>query len=500
MKAKNILLLLMLSFGIVSCNTFNESTPYVKGDEIRVTFHLNGGYLIVNEQTTSNDISIKIDENYFFNNRYIPQKEEKQFVNWYFDSKLTQPLDLTTYEVTGDLDLYAKWTDAYYTYQLNDSFEACIGLNNKGINQKNVSIPTYIDGYKVTGIMDYGFSYSQIKKLYVPYFIKTIGFSSFYESELEYIELGNNITDIAHGAFIGANNIKELKIEKNNKYLIHNMTLFEKLDNEGTCEIHSLFGDSTIDITRKYYSNNIKIVSIAPYCFYGRKNIQSIQLPYGITKIGKYAFANSGIMKFYMNDELIEIGEYAFANSYLNEIIIYSPLDTIGDYAFKNTMITSISIPTSITYIGRGAFQTGVLKEISIRTNKKYLLDDDNILEKLDDGTYALVYFNSNHSGSEYHLSAEISKINSGAFYSLDNINTIYFTNVKNVEKYLFLSLNQSNLLVFPDTAVSIDSRAFYEESRNICFSFNATVYKNSEWANYFLDFQEYVNLSYFKD
>lgn len=497
MKAKNILLLSLLCFSMVSCDAFNNSTPYVKGDEIRVTFHLNGGNLIVNGEPITSDISLKIDEDYFFNNSYIPLKDEMQFANWYLDSKLTKPLDLSSYVVNGDIDLYAKWVDAYYTYQINDNGDACIGLNKNGIAQTNISIPTYIDGYKVTGIMDYGFSYSEAKKLYVPYFVETIGFSSFYESKLEYIELGNNITDIAHGAFIGTNNIKELKIEKNNKYLVHNMTLFEKLDNENTCEIHSLFGASDVDITRKYYSNNIKIVSIAPYCFYGRKNVHSIQLPYGIARIGDYAFANSGLMKFYMNDELIEIGDYAFADSYLNEALIYGPLSIIGDYAFKNTMITSINIPATITSIGRGALQAGVLNEIKVRTNKKYFLDDGNILEKLDDGTYALVYFDFNRNESEYHLPHKITKINSGAFYSLDNINTIYFTNVKEVEEYAFLSLSPDNSIVFTSVATSIDLRAFYEESRNMCFIFNAITYENSEWANYFLDLQDYVVLSY---
>ena len=50
MKMKNIFLLSLLCLPLFSCNNNEEKPSYVKGEEIRVTFHLNGGNLTVNNQ------------------------------------------------------------------------------------------------------------------------------------------------------------------------------------------------------------------------------------------------------------------------------------------------------------------------------------------------------------------------------------------------------------------------------------------------------------------
>lgn len=496
MKAKYLFLLTLLCFTQTSCQNKEKSPSYNKGDEIRVTFHLNGGNLKIENKNITSDVSIMIDEDYFYNNRFIPKKDNSQFTNWYINEELTQPLELSSYEVTGNIDLYARWTDDYFNYKISEE-GVHIGLNDKGISKTSIDIPSFIDGYKVIGIMDYGFSNSKAKKLYIPYYVENVGFASFYESDLEYIELGSNIKNIEHGAFIGTNKIKELKIEKNSKYLVHNMTLFEKIGDNNLCELHSLFDPNDLDITRRYYSDNISISSIAPYAFYGRINAHSIQLPYGITSIGDHAFENSGLIKFYMNDCLLEIGDYAFSNSFLNEALLYSPLEYIGDYCFQNTMITSINIPASIKYLGRGSLQAGVLSEIKVNRNDYYFLDsNENVLQYLGDGNYALVHFNYSVNTRDYHFDEKITKINEGAFYSLGEIDTVYFTNVKEIEKFIFLNLEPSQNIVFESDLDKVSEYAFYEEKRNLCFLFNAYVYEDSPWKGYFDTLEDYVNIN----
>lgn len=494
MNNKNIIFLSLLCLPLISCNNSEVKPSYNSGDDIRVTFHLNGGNMIVNNNVVTKDISIKVNDSFFYENRYMPTRENMKFTTWYLDKEMTKPLDYSSIKVEGDIDLYAKWTNDYFVYEVNEDGNVEIGLNKEGASQEEITIPSYIDTHKVVGIMDYGFAYSKSKKLYAPYFIENIGFSSFYGSELEYIKLGKNVINIDYGAFIGTNNIKELKIENNDKYMVHNMTLFSKLDSNH-CEMHSLFDSADLDITLDYYSNNIIIDKIAPYCFYGRKNIHSIQLPVDIVEIGDYAFAESGLIKFYMNSVLKTIGNYAFYNSYLNEAYLYDPIENIGDYAFKNTMITRINIPSSINNIGRGALQAGVISEITVAENNKYFYDDGNVLELIGDEEYALVYFNAQGKTNSYRLSPNITKIYSGAFYSLENVESIYFTNVKEVEDYLFLSLENYQTIIFECEPTNVSSKAFYEESRNMCFSFTASVKDGSYWSIYFSDLQEYVIL-----
>lgn len=494
MKTKNIIFLSLLCLPLMSCNNSKPKPSYVPGEDIRVTFHLNGGSLIVNNEQFTGDVSIRVNDTFFYENKYIPERKDMKFTTWYLDKNMTKPLDYSSYKVDGNLDLYAKWTNDYFVYEVNEDGNVEIGLNKEGASQEEIIIPSYIDTHKVVGIMDYGFAYSKSKKLYAPYFIENIGFSSFYGSELEYIKLGKNVINIDYGAFIGTNNIKELKIENNDKYMVHNMTLFSKLDSNH-CEMHSLFDSEYLDITLDYYSNNIIIDKIAPYCFYGRKNVHSIQLPVDIVEIGDYAFAESGLIKFYMNNVLKSIGNYAFYNSYLNEAYLYNPIQSIGDNAFKNTMITRINIPNSVTYIGRGAFQAGVLSEITIAENNKYKYEDGNILEALENDEFALVYFSAQGKGTSYRLNSNITKIYSGAFYSLESIESIYFTNVKYVEDYLFMSLENYQTIFFETEPIEVSSKAFFEESRNMCFSFTANVKDGSYWSIYFSSLQEYVIL-----
>jgi len=85
--------------------------------------------------------------------------------------------------------------------------------------------------------------------------------------------------------------------------------------------------------------------------YYGNGSY-SIPADGSVTKIGAYAFANSGVESVTIPATVTEIGEGAFANSSLNSVTINANLTEIPDYAFYNTKLSSISLPSSVTSIG----------------------------------------------------------------------------------------------------------------------------------------------------
>ena len=101
---KNIFLLLLL-FTLISCNNNqnpneNDNPPINEQEKYKVDFDTNGGNKIESIYVIANNkIDIEIN----------PTKEEYEFIGWYSDIELTQLIDISTYVVTSNVTLYAKW-------------------------------------------------------------------------------------------------------------------------------------------------------------------------------------------------------------------------------------------------------------------------------------------------------------------------------------------------------------------------------------------------------
>lgn len=178
-----------------------------------------------------------------------------------------------------------------------------------------------------------------VKELQIPSFIKIIGSYSFYKSNIEKIDLPNEITDIQSSAFQCCDQLK----------------IFE---------IHP---DSNLQ-------------NIGQYCFSG-SSIESIYIPKHIKKIHQAVFLSSSLksVEFAPDNELQVIGSDAFAESQITEITIpihvreietnafnqcfdiidfnipiNSELVTIRKEAFYNTPIEHLYIPSKLVNLEDG--------------------------------------------------------------------------------------------------------------------------------------------------
>ena len=212
--------------------------------------------------------------------------------------------------------------------------------------------------------------------------IKTIGPWSFYDNKINSVEIPSSVTSIVEGAF-NANEITTVNGEATN-----GLVYDRKVD--GTV-------DRTLIISYGGSSDVIDFIpdvvtKIRDYAFFDT-GIISIDLPAGLTHIGKAAFNKNNAITtvngkpsngiFYARNsdgtedksvivsyggtavdidfipEGVEvIGDYAFSAGKLNSIELPNSIKKIGDYSIAyNHNIQSISFGSNIEYFGEGAFR-----------------------------------------------------------------------------------------------------------------------------------------------
>lgn len=101
-----------------------------------------------------------------------------------------------------------------------------------------------------------------------------------------------------------------------------------------------------------------KITHIGDSCFGNNLSLKWIDIPSGITKIGAWAFANSGLQSIELPSNVTTIGDGLFSNCRsLTQVKIGGAFDTIRRWMFEKCVaLTSIVIPANIILIDDLAF------------------------------------------------------------------------------------------------------------------------------------------------
>lgn len=96
---------------------------------------------------------------------------------------------------------------------------------------------------------------------------------------------------------------------------------------------------------------------IGKYAFERCSFLTGISIPYNVTKIGEYAFQNSGIRSLIITKNISEIGEGAFTGTEkLKEITFEKGIKTIPKEAFSFSGIKELNLPLGVEVIEDGAF------------------------------------------------------------------------------------------------------------------------------------------------
>ena len=293
------------------------------------------------------------------------------------------------------------------TEQLDDG---TLSINKYAGTDDTYSIPSVINGKKVTEIGKYAFERAQnvsiiipntvkrvqhcgfygctkLKKISIPDSVEYIGQGAFrYCSSLEKVVIPNKIKCIKEGTFAGCKSLSDITISNSVEDIDYNafgncvslkkVTIPQNVVNInggaflGCTAIESY----NVDISNKNYiaENGVlysKDKSIL--CSYPRgKKDSSYDIPNSVTSIGNYAFSGcTSLMNIQLPDNITSIGIYAFANcSLLQSITIPNGITSLSGFIFEDcSSLTDLIIPDSVTIIADYAFYNCTsLKSVTI--------------------------------------------------------------------------------------------------------------------------------------
>ena len=248
---------------------------------------------------------------------------------------------------------------------------------------------------------------------------------------------GYTITDIGNSAF-GNSNIK----------FVYMPTTLKTIGTRAFANCTSLIAVYDLD-------KCISLESIGDYAFERCLNMNNISLPNFLTSIGKFTFSKCyDLKKVNMPENLIHIGDYAFQGCIsLENIVLPQGVKTIGKSAFESCKtLFEISIPASVEDIGIMAFAgCSQLKKIVVDDeNSRYSSINGHLYNK---NGKVFIKAAPVSISRNFIISASVTKIESYAFRDLPFIESITIpNNIKVLGSWIFYGSPKLNTINYEGT------------------------------------------------
>ena len=207
------------------------------------------------------------------------------------------------------------------------------------------------------------------------------------------------------------------------------------------------------------YADKIKSVTledgltnVGSFAFNSMPNLEVVNIPASVTKIGDYSFKNcTKLSTLNLSEGLKSIGESAFYGcSALSSITMPDSLTTVGTYVFKGcTGLTNVKLSNSLTRISESLFYGCTsLTSVSIPEGVKYV-----------DG----YVFKNCANLADVSLPESLTKLGESAFYGCKKLTTIVIPkNVPTIGSYTFKACTALANVTLPDNLKAIGESAFY--------------------------------------
>lgn len=265
--------------------------------------------------------------------------------------------------------------------------------------------------------------------------------------------------------------------------------------------------DSTIKSLVTYRLSYVEDTCIRAYAFYERDDVESFEIPEGITTIEDGAFEQcDNLTSIDIPNSVRFIGDDAFAlcdhltsitfpNSVISvgmdpfcghkyevynaHVFVHLPDDYSGHYTIPNGIetigerafafienLTSVTIPNSVTHIAKTAFYgckslRSVTLPNSVVSIGKEAFDNCPNLEAPIFNEHIFVYMPKSHAG-EYTIPEGIEVIADGAFDGCTNLTSVNIPNsVTTIGNYAFYGCENLTSMMLPDNVTSIGDAAF---------------------------------------
>ena len=207
-------------------------------------------------------------------------------------------------------------------------------------NPSVVTIPTEVNGYKVTSIGSWSFTNKRdLKSINIPNTVVEIGEHAFDGCRLlKDINLPDGLTTISDNLFYDCQALTNITIPS------------------GVTSIGSRAFISCSRLSCIHLPDGLK--TIGESAFYYCNQLYTIDIPDGVTAIGNYAFGYSSILQCQLPAGLTAIPKGLFTRGKLKNIVIPDNVTTIEEAAFEFCQdLESVLIPSTMTNVGVKAFQ-----------------------------------------------------------------------------------------------------------------------------------------------
>lgn len=174
-----------------------------------------------------------------------------------------------------------------------------------------ITVPTELDGRKVTGLGESSFS-----GIYSPDHPKNYTLLSFC-NQIQSVTIPESVTSIGKSAFEHCSNLDSLII------------------------------------------NGVATSMIGAYAFASCTSLTSLSLVGSFQTIGDSAFVNCGMTSLTIDATITSIEKYAFSSRFLTSLSLTGNVQKIGDHAFDScSSLYTVTLPKSLTSIGSYAFDS----------------------------------------------------------------------------------------------------------------------------------------------
>lgn len=358
----------------------------------------------------------------------------------------TVPADKGTEYVSGD-----------YKYYLNGNNEAVIS-RYLGTGSE-VTVPATIDGYTVTEIGESAFyaetkkqlfdnliTENQITSLVLPDSIKKIGSMAFsFNKSLVSVDIPDAVTVVSTRAFEACFSLANIGWPANLK-TIGSMAFYRCL---GLTSLQIPEGVTRIGSNAFSGCDNLQSVSlpqtltsIGNLAFKGDLLLESVSIPDSVTELGLGAFMDcEALQTAKLPSGLEVIPDFLFHYTNLQHIDIPETVTKIGCGAFYGTTLGEVTFPEGLRYIAYGAFDAAGLTELKLPSSVEYVgseaFSNNEFTSLVLDWQNVTVIepytFFGCESLKKVEVRGAIKEIRQSAFAYCDALTDVYFSD--NVEK-----------------------------------------------------------------
>lgn len=364
-----------------------------------------------------------------------------------------------------------------YTYEMNA--DSTITIINYGGSEKNLIIPSEIDGYSVTRIGYGAFAECKsIETLTIPDGVVSIGDYSFSQAtQLREINIPESVASFGRYSFAGCNSLEKIKVPNRIRSLSYGaffdcISLREVILPEGLQTIGGTAFGNCRALENIIFPSSL--LSIEGNAFTECVSLESVVLPEGFTTLGSGVFSGClSLSNIVLPSSLVGIGQNAFQECVsLESIVIPENVSGLGYGAFTGcTSLKNVNIPTKITEIGDATFsgcqslESIVIPETVTSLGNNVFSGCSNLKEIVlpDSIRYiGMETFTNCTSLKSITLPKKLKQLSASLFRYSTNLEQVVLPNgMTSIEATAFADCPNLKSVTIPNTVESLGSRIF---------------------------------------